>query len=344
MPIVPWKAALLHVPTYSVAGATDRVEAGRMRLAQIDRLEARIDAVMEEERADLVVLPEFAVAHAEDNLYGVADGDGPEMDRLSAIAQKHGILLCAMLYVTDRRFPDRYFNASILFDDNGDVLARYYRLITNHASSPHDFWHHYLDVVGMDGVFPVARTRLGNLAMLSSMEMMYPEIARIYMLRGAETLLHLTSYASDAMAYMHRARAHENMLYFLSASAGDAAPSPGSHVASAIDWRGRPIGKAGSRDMHLSRATVDIEALRTGRSTPLHGDYVNLISRLRTEIMQGHYDGLSLFPVDAYGKAHDPAVKITPETHPEGIEAAIAHMRSAGILPPSSGGQEGHEA
>ncbi len=332
-PIAPWHAAILHVPTYSVAKATNRTEAATLRLAQIDRLEARIDAVMEEERAELIILPEFAVAHAEDSLYGVADGDGPEMDRLSAIAQKHRILLCAMLYVTDRRFPGRYFNASILFDDNGDVFAKYYRLITNHASSPHDFWHEYLDAVGMEGVFPVARTKLGNLAMLSSMEMMYPEIARAYMLRGAEALLHLTSYASDAMAHVHRTRAHENMLYFISASATDAPPSAESHAVSAVDWRGMPIGRPSLRDAHLSRATIDIGALRAGRATPLHHDYVNLISRLRAEVMQGHYDGLSLFPINAYAGAHDPGTKITPETHPEGIAAAIANMRRAGILP-----------
>lgn len=333
MPIAPWTATMLHVPTFSVAKAADRAEATALRLARIADLHAMVGAALAEEASDLVLLPEFAVAHAEDNLIGVADGEGPEVDRLSAIAQAHGILLCAMLYVTDRRFPGRYFNASYLFDDNGDVLARYYRLITNHASSPHDLWQEYLDVAGMDAVFPVARTRLGAIAMLSSMEIMYPELARIAMLRGAETLLHLTAYSGDGLAYMNRARAHENMLYLLSASATSDAVTPGMQAMSAVDWRGRLIGRGSQDAPYRSWATVDVEQLRTARATPLDADYVNLLSRLRTEPFRGHYDGLTLFPPDPYPHGRSPDAKITPETDPEGIAAAIANMRRSGLLP-----------
>jgi predicted amidohydrolase len=333
MPITPWTAAILHVPTNSIAAASDRAEALRMRMAKLDELDARIGAALEEKPCDLVMLPEFPVAHCETNLYGVSEGDGPEVDRLSEIAQKYGVFFCAMLYVTDKRFPGRYFNASMLFDERGTLLARYYRLITNHSISPHDFWQRYLDVVGIDGAFPVVDTRLGKLAMMSSMEIMYPEIARVYMLRGAETLLHLTAYSTEDMGYMNRARARENMMYFLSANAIDSSPNAALQALSAVDWRGRLIGEGGASDTHLCHATIDVEDLRTGRSTPLHDDYVNLISRLRTEVMRGHYDDLTLFPVDEYveGRVHD--VKVTPEDYPDGIDRAIANMRRAGILP-----------
>jgi predicted amidohydrolase len=255
------------------------------------------------------------------------------MDRLSAMAQDLGVMLGAMLYVTDARFPGRYFNASMLFDSNGDVLARYYRLITNHSSSPHDFWQRYLDVVGIDGAFPVARTRLGNLALMSSMEIMYPELARTYMLRGAETLLHLTAYSSDGLAYMNQARSHENMMYLLSASGTADAPTPGMIAAAAADWRGNLIGRPSPTEPRLTRATIDLATLRTARATPLHSDYLNLISRLRTEAMQVHYEGLTIFPPDLYVEGVDYKTKITPETQPQGIEQAIANMRRAGLLP-----------
>jgi len=332
MTIAPWQAAIFHVPTHSVAKAADKAEATRMRLDRIAALRSTVAHAIASEPADLVLLPEFAVAHCEDDLIGVADGEGPELEHLAAMAQALGVILGAMLYITDARFPGRYFNASFVFDSNGDVLARYYRLITNHASSPHDFWQRYLDAVGIEGVFPVARTRLGNLALMSSMEIMYPEIARTYMLRGAETLLHLTAYSSDRLAYMNRARAHENMMYLLCASATDAAPTEGMIAAGATDWRGASIGRASGAQTHLTRATVDIAALRTARATPLHDDYLNLISRLRTEPMAHHYDQLTIFPPDRYVKGETHAAKITPETHPDGIAEAIANMRRAGIL------------
>ena len=332
MTIAPWQAAVYHVPSHSVAGAADKAEATRLRLNRIAALESTVARSLAHEPADLVLLPEFAVAHCENDLIGIVEGNGPEVERLAGMAQSLGVILGAMLYVTDARFPGRYFNASFVFDSNGDVLARYYRLITNHSCSPHDVWQRYLDAVGIEGVFPVARTRLGNLALMSSMELMYPEIARTYMLRGAETLLHLTSYSSDRLAYMHRARAQENMMYLLSASATDAVPGEGVIAASAIDWRGEPIGRASPAEPHLTRATVDIGALRTARATPLHDEYVNLLSRLRTQPMAHHYDQLTIFPPDRFAEGEADTVKITPETHPDGIAQAIANMRKAGIV------------
>lgn len=334
MLIKPWTAAILQVPIYSVADAADKAEARRRRLAKIDELEARIAAAVAEAKPDLVLLPEFSIAYVEENLLGLTEIDGPERDRLSAIAQKYGIFLTAMLYVTDPRFPGRYFNASLLFGESGEVLATYYRLITNHSSSPHDFWQRYLDVVGPDGAFPVVSTRLGKLAMMSSMELMYPEVARRYMLRGTETLLHLTAYSSDRLNYMSQARAHENMMYLLSASANADEPTPGVRAGAAVDWRGNLIGEASPRDPRLSRATIDIAALRTARATPLHDDYVNLLSRLRTEIFRGQYEDIRLFPVDDYVEGHEYRTKIAPETYPDAIDASIANMRRAGLLPP----------
>jgi predicted amidohydrolase len=329
----PWRAALFHVPTFSVAHAADAPEASQLRVERIADLHVRVGRALAAEPADLVLLPEFAVAHCEDSLIGVAQGDGPEIDRLSAMAQDLGVILGAMLYVTDARFPGRYFNASLLFDSSGDVLARYYRLITNHASSPHDFWQRYLDVIGLEGAFPVARTRLGNFALMSSMEIMYPELARTYMVRGAEVLLHLTAYSSDNLAYMNRARSHENMMYLLSASATAEAPTPGMIAMAAADWRGRLIGAPSASEPHLTRATIDVQALRTARATPLHPDYLNLISRLRTEAMRVHYDDLTIFPPDRHVEGDVHHTKITPETQPEGIAEAIANMRRAGIVP-----------
>jgi predicted amidohydrolase len=330
--IKPWNATILQIQPHSIGAVADKAEATAARLKRIDDIEAMISRAVEEGETDFVMLPEFSVAHAEDDLSGVADGDGPEMGRLGGIAQKHGILLAAMLYVTDARFPGRYFNASILFGDTGDVLARYYRIMTNHSSSPHDFWQRYLDVVGMEGAFPVARTKLGNFAMLSSLEMMYPELARIYMLRGAEILLHLSGDRKVDIG-VKQTRAAENMMYCLSANAPPGELVPRRNVASAaVDWLGYVLAEGPKPNAGLCRAKIDIEALRTARATPLHDDYVNYLSRMRTEVMRGHYEAVSLYPMDEYVENSTYEAKLAPETAPHGIAIAIEQMRRANII------------
>jgi predicted amidohydrolase len=331
--IKPWNAAIFHIPINSVERAVDKAEATAWRLTRLDEIDAMIGAGLAEEKADLVLLPEFTIAYCEENLRGVCDGDGPEVDRLAAIAQKHGVFLCAMLYVNDHRFPGRYFNSTYLFDESGTMLSRYYRLMTNHSSSPHDFWQRYLDVVGLDGAFPVAKTRLGNLGIISSMEIMYPELARISMLRGAETMLHLTSHNQDGFVFMHQTRAYENMMYWLSANATGDPMSDTLIGAAAMNWQAKPLGRRSPSQPFVTRATIDIEQLRTARSTPLDDNYVNLLARLRTEMMRGHYDDLTIFPVDEYVDGHVYQTKITPETYPDGLDRGIANMRKAGLLP-----------
>ena len=77
-------------------------------------------------------------------------------------------------------------------------------------------------LVGLDGVFPVAKTEIGNLAAIASEEILYPEIARAHALRGAEIFVHSSSEIGSPMAtpkmIAKRARAFENLTYVISAN------------------------------------------------------------------------------------------------------------------------------
>lgn len=46
---------------------------------------------------------------------------------------------------------------------------------------------------GLEGVFSVAKTEIDNLAAIASDEILFPEVARCLMMRGAEVFLHMTS-------------------------------------------------------------------------------------------------------------------------------------------------------
>ena len=90
------------------------------------------------------------------------------------------------------------------------------------APTPHDVWDQYLDIYGLEAVFPVAETEIGRLACIASEEILYPEIARCLMMRGAEVFLHSSSEAGSVQLthkdIAKRARAIENMSYVVSAN------------------------------------------------------------------------------------------------------------------------------
>ena len=91
-----------------------------------------------------------------------------------------------------------------------------------YAATPHDVLDEYISVYGVDSLFPVARTPLGNFACLASEEILYPEIARCLALKGAEIFLHNTSevgaLSPTPKNIAKQARAIENMAYVISAN------------------------------------------------------------------------------------------------------------------------------
>jgi len=104
--------------------------------------------------------------------------NGQEYELLGEIAQKNKIYLSGNVYELDEHFPGLYFQTSFILDDTGNCIHRYRRLVSMFAPTPHDVLDKYLDIYGYDGLFPVAKTPLGNLATIASEEILYPEIAR----------------------------------------------------------------------------------------------------------------------------------------------------------------------
>lgn len=241
----------------------------------------------------LVVLPEyFATSYPlGDTIPGwAAKGsfamDGAEYEQLGRIAQDNGVYLCANAYERDPNFPELYFQSSVILDDSGNQILRYRRLISLYAPSPHDVWDKYLDVYGIDGVFPVARTPIGRLACIASEEILYPEIARALGLRGAEVLLHSTSEVGSPELtpkdIAKRARAVENIAYVVSANTAgiagvDIPMGSADGMSKIIDDQGRVLAAAGVGESMAANTELDIAGLRRRRERPGMG---NFFSRL----------------------------------------------------------------
>ncbi|MBL4800276.1 MAG: hypothetical protein JKY45_00180 [Emcibacter sp.] len=260
----------------------------------------------------LVVLPEyFLTAYPmNETIAGWAekaclDMDGPEYEALGRIAQDNDIYLSGNAYEKDPNFPSLYFQTSFILNPSGNVILRYRRLNSMFAPTPHDVWDKYLDVYGLDGVFPVAHTDIGNLACIASEEILYPEIARSLALRGAEIFLHssgeIACTADSPKHIARRARAIENMAYVISSNCsairGHDMPENATGGRSAIiDYRGMVLQESGWGDTMTANASLDINALRQHRKRPGMSNY---LARQRLELFADTYGKSGSHPANS---------------------------------------------
>lgn len=223
-------------------------------------------------------------------------------DRLARMAQTAGVYLCSNHYETDPHFPDLYFQANVVYAPNGETVLRYRRIISLYTPSPYDVWDRYLGSYGPDAVFPVAETPIGTLGSIASEEILYPEIARMLALKGAEVLLHPTSeVGAPNLTPKHiakKARAIESMAYVVSANSaeiiGTMVPSASTDGMSIVlDSYGRTLAEAGTGETLNANAVLDLAALReTRRKTGM----TNLLSRLPLAAFAPTYSATTLAP------------------------------------------------
>ena len=298
-------AAALQIKVHSVNRCPDR-ESARIRM------NATIAHVAEKVRGTkqwagpslkLVVLPEYfltcypqgeSVAAWADK--AALEIDGPEYEALAKIAQDNKIFLAGNAYETDRHFPGYYFQTCFVVDPAGKVVLRYRRLNSMFAPTPHDVWDKYLDLYGLNGVFPVARTEIGNLAAIASEEILYPEIARCFAMRGAEVFIHPTSERGTPQQTFKDvaklARAIENMAYVVSCNTGglhdiDLPQDVGNGGSRIIDFRGNVLKMAGGGETIYASCEIDLNALRRARRAPGMNNY---LTRLRNQAFASTYE------------------------------------------------------
>lgn len=252
----------------------------------------------------LAVLPEYLftsypgrIGISEFAELAAFDIDGPEYAAIAAMAMELKLFIAGNAYERDKNFPGLYFQASFVIAPDGQTVLRYRRLNSMFAPTPHDVWSKYLDLYGLDGVFPVARTAIGNLAAIASEEILYPEIARAHALRGAEIFVHSSSEIGSPLAtpkaIAKRARAMENLAYVISANTagigGTVMPLASADGNSlVVDWKGNVLSEANNGETFTAFADVDLHALRSARRKP---GMTNFLSRQRTGLFAAAYAG-----------------------------------------------------
>ena len=215
---------------------------------------------------------------------------GPELEPLFEAARQAEIYIGANVYEYDPKWPGQYFNCCFLVSPKGEVILKYRRLHSTLTPSPHDFLDDYVDALGWDALFPVADTEIGKIAMFPCREITFPEVARMFALKGAEVLLHPTNDSADFPGWTacKQARAFENNCYLISTNAGGwVSPRGLLETTNAggtimVDYMGtifeevRPAGES-----MKGRGLIDIEQLRAHRHS---SNVLNVIAQLRTEL------------------------------------------------------------
>lgn len=267
------------------------------------------------------------------------DIDGPEYEALGHVAQKLGVHLAGNAYERDPAFTDFYFQTSFLIAPSGETVLRYRRLLSMFAPSPHDVWEAYLDRYGLEGVFPVAETAIGRIGAIASEEILYPEVARVLALRGAEILVQSSSEIGSALAtpkdIAKQARAFENGAYVVSANTAGIA-NAGLPLASAdggsrvVDYRGRILAQSLSGETFTAFATIDLAALRKARRTPA---MINSLARQRPGLFAHAFAASA----EAFHQANGMMENGTPSVPPRDYfrrmqEAVIERLDKAGLI------------
>ena len=316
-----YRALCLQVKCQAVSVIKDKGEARNIMQQSIARIREQIFAGVAflGPETKLVVLPEYF-------LTGFPMGDsipawankaaleinGAEYEALGKLAQDAKVFLAGNAYELDPNIPDLYFQTCFLIEPSGNVVLRYRRLNSIFAPTPHDVWDKYLDVYGLDAVFPVAKTEIGNIAALASEEILYPEIARCHAMRGAEVFFHTSSQANETAKAVKEvctiARAVENCAYVVSTNSGgyvgtsilEDSTNGGSKI---VDFHGLVLAKTGQGESLGATAEIDLTALRRFRQRP---GMENLLARQRFELFAESYANHQHYPANNL-------VDVTPE-------------------------------
>ncbi|WP_088243356.1 nitrilase-related carbon-nitrogen hydrolase [Calothrix rhizosoleniae] len=309
-----FRALALQIGCHAVNHASTATQARDIIHKNINRLGKQIAASIAFIGSDcrLIVLPEYVLTSfpmgESFKLWAekaCLEMEGAEYDALSQIAQKHKIFLAGNTYELDGNFPNLYFQTCFVINPSGSIILRYRRLNSMFTPTPHDVWEQYLDCYGLEGVFPVAKTEIGNLAAIASEEILYPEVARCLAMRGAEIFLHSTSEIYNGRLTPKDAgkisRAVENTAYVVSSNTAgisnisipESSANGGSQI---VDYRGMVLATTATGESMAAFAEIDLAALRRERRRP---GLNNLLCRQRFEVYADSYQQSHFYPANS---------------------------------------------
>lgn len=251
---------------------------------------------------------------------------GEVTERIGKKAKERGCHIAGNFYERDSEWPGRLFNTSFIVSPEGKVILKYRKNngpnnLNTTYTGPGDIYSEYVKRYGEDSMFPVVETEIGKLACLTCTDIVFPEMARCLALRGAEVLVHCTSEPvapeGDAWDVLRRARAYENLCYFLSINAGaflgSNRPASGYRgMTQIVDYLGQVQSLTSAPGEAVVTGTVDLNNLRWERTRMTDSGHVwNFLIELRSDLYANVYSKAKRWPNDGWA---DKKLQGTDET------------------------------
>ncbi len=261
---------------------------------------------------------------------------GDETKALGEKCKQYGFYLAGSAFEKIDQFPNHFFNTGFIISPEGEVILKYRKINASNnnieiSSSPVDVLSQY----GPKDLFPVVKTPIGNLGIFICYDGWYPEVARCLMVNGAEIMIRPmgpsgipTVSEREWWILQNRSRAYENLAYVLGANWAD---SPDSEYGSSssgssmiVDFRGNVVAQHTDASEWFVMGTIDVEALRRGRSQI----FMNYIAQLRMEVYAKAFQGKTFFPPNAFPDKNKPSQDATWAIQ----SATVERLQKEGIL------------
>lgn len=184
--------------------------------------------------AQLGVLPElfcFKPGEVDTDPAAAAATSAEVLSRIRAAATEHSFWVAVHLVARD---GDAFYSTAYLIDADGEIALEYRK---THLDTAESLWATAGDEL------PVAHTALGSIALMIGNEVWVPEVMRLLTLRGAELVLHPTSWdRQEAPDMAATERTEENRVHLVSVNRLDSPAKVGSQIVrSDLFIPGQPI-------------------------------------------------------------------------------------------------------
>lgn len=212
-----------------------------------------------EQHAQIVCLPETVTTNGTPNPIDLATQSDQWLEFFADAAKKHGLAVVAPFY---HRGGAATYNQATVFSCDGDTLGVYRKAQPTGSEAKR---------VAPGNDFPIIDCGFAKIAIMICMDIYFPEIARIYAMKGADILFWPTTThgpTQQGLEAQLRSRAIDNSLWIVESNlAGHPpyAPYAGRYYpgnARIIDFNGDIITQTGRRG-GLAVCDIDLTERRT---------------------------------------------------------------------------------
>jgi hypothetical protein len=170
----------------------------------LDHMLTFVDYVEMRHQRDLIIFHEFPLQGSdirwtrEEQMKVAIEVPGEETEIIGQKAKQYNCYIEFGSRVLLKDWPGHFIYMGLIIGPDGNIVLKRWKARNmagiGYATTMYDVLDQYVEMYGWDAVFPVARTDIGNLAIIP--EIWEPEMARAYAMKGAEILIRYMTYGS----------------------------------------------------------------------------------------------------------------------------------------------------